>query len=63
MKYKPSTDGEWIRPVKKDYRVACCDCGLVHNIDLRIVKGRIQFRATRNERSTRQKRRYKKYIK
>jgi len=36
--------GEWISPVSRAYRMECCDCGLVHNLDFRIHKGRIQMR-------------------
>lgn len=42
----------WVQPVKKNYRMACCDCCLVHSLDFRIVKNRIQFRARRNNIST-----------
>ena len=49
--------GEWVQPVRRGYKLACCDCGLVHNLDFRLVANRhgakrIQFRAFRNERST-----------
>lgn len=37
--------------------MACCDCGLVHDMDFRIVEGKIQFRARRNNRATGQLRR------
>jgi hypothetical protein len=30
----------------------CCDCGLVHRMDFRIVKGRVQFRPFRDKRAT-----------
>jgi len=56
---------EWIQPVRRGYRMMCCDCGLVHNLDFRIVKRNrtgalmIQFRAYRNERSTALSRRHK----
>ena len=39
--------GEWIQPVRKGYRMECCDCGLVHVLDFRIYRGKIQFRAYR----------------
>jgi hypothetical protein len=48
----------WVQPVPKNYRMACCDCGLVHNLEFRIHKGRIQFRVQRNQRSTGQLRRH-----
>lgn len=51
-RYVQVTDGEWIQPVRRGYKVACCDCGLVHYVDFRIVKGRVQLRAFRNNRAT-----------
>ncbi len=48
--------GEWVQPIRRGYKLACCDCGLVHNLNFRLVqwgRGRkIQFQAFRNERST-----------
>ena len=35
--------GEWTRPRMRDFRKQCCDCGLIHRLDFRIVdatKGR-----------------------
>ena len=29
---------DWQRPVMRGYRLGCCDCGLVHNMDFRVVK-------------------------
>jgi len=51
MKYHPQQDGEWIEP-KAGYRMACCDCGLVHRVEFRVVKGKVQFRAWRDNRAT-----------
>lgn len=51
----------WVRPIRKGYKMACCDCGLVHDMDFRIVGDkakRIQFRVARNNRSTGQVRRW-----
>lgn len=62
-RYPSVQDGEWIRPVKRGYKMACCDCGLVHRVDFEHVKwgnGRkIIFRAYRDERATAAKRRKK----
>lgn len=50
--------GEWVQPVRRGYRMACCDCGLVHRMDFRVVKRDrtgariVQFRVFRAERST-----------
>jgi len=59
LKKEPETeDGwtKWFRPYMKRYRLGCCDCGLVHNVDFRIVReGRrfhVEIRAQRNYRST-----------
>ena len=43
-------DRQWVQPIPKGYHMACCDCGLVHRMDFRIVgvrKPTVQFRATR----------------
>lgn len=58
--YERPSAGEWVQPVKKAYKMACCDCGLVHNLDFRVKDGRIQFRAFRNNRSTALMRRHDK---
>jgi len=58
MKYNIETPNKWIQPIRRGYKFCCCDCGLVHKIDFRIKKGRIQFRAFRNNRATGQVRRH-----
>lgn len=56
----------WVQPVRRGYKLACCDCGLVHSMRFRLVKNprgrglKIQFRARRNERSTALMRRWRK---
>lgn len=57
--YEPQA-GEWVQPIRKGYRLACCDCSLVHTMDFRIHKGRIQFRVFRDNRKTAAMRRKKK---
>ena len=52
--------GVWEKPVMKGYKMACCDCGLVHTMEFRVVNGEIEMRGWRNERSTAQKRRHMK---
>jgi hypothetical protein len=41
---KVGDDGwcEWIYPHMDDYRLACCDCGLVHQMEMKIV--RVEYR-------------------
>jgi hypothetical protein len=55
-RYTKPEAGEWVQPVGRGYKMACCDCGLVHKLDFRTRNGRIQFRAFRDERATAQKR-------
>jgi len=61
-KYKEQYNGEWIQPIRKGYKMMCCDCGLVHKLDFRIKKRKIQFRAFRDNRATGQARRHRKKI-
>jgi hypothetical protein len=38
-RYKQRYDGEgFVVPLNKVYRLGCCDCGLVHEMDFRIYK-------------------------
>lgn len=51
---------DWIHPLE-GYKMACCDCGLVHDMEFEVDdQGRIIFRARRNTRSTGQMRRHRK---
>ena len=59
MKYTNSEEGEWIQPVTENYKLKCCDCGLVHTLNFRIEDEHIQFQAFRDNRSTGQVRRYR----
>ncbi len=43
---------EWVQPVKRGYLMSCCDCGLVHRMNFRIWRGRVQFKAQRAPRYT-----------
>lgn len=49
--------GEWVQPKRKYYSMGCCDCGLVHKMEFRLVPMRggkkIQFRAWRDAKATR----------
>ena len=57
-----AVDGEWtdwVQPVKEGYKMACCDCKLVHVLDFRIEEDRVQFRVRRDNRSTSQLRRHR----
>ena len=39
MSYDVVGYGEWLRPRMRDFREQCCDCGLIHRLDFRIVAG------------------------
>ncbi len=56
MKYVDPKEGEWIKPIKRGYKMMCCDCGLVHRIDFEHTKwgrGRkVIFRCWRDNRAT-----------
>jgi len=61
-----AVDGEWSRwvfPVMDGYKMSCCDCGLVHELQFRVPDDepdRVEFRARRHNRSTGQIRRHRK---
>jgi len=67
-KYLYVNDGEWIVPKRRGYKLICCDCGLTHRINFKLVKtpigNQIYFQAFRENRVTGQIRRWKnnKYI-
>ncbi len=46
------TEGEWVQPRRKNYYMQCCDCGLIHKMNFRLIKDKIgrstiQFQAFR----------------
>jgi len=55
MSSYPAVGDEW--EDCEDIRLACCDCGLVHDIYFRARRGKAQWRIDRNNRSTGQLRR------
>lgn len=52
MSYEVVIPGKWVQPVRRGYKMSCCDCGLVHRMDFRVYKGRAQMRAWRDNRAT-----------
>lgn len=50
--YEQPKRGQWVQPIRRGYKAACCDCGLVHRVDVRIRNGRVQFRVARDNRAT-----------
>lgn len=56
-RYYRVSAGEWVQPRRRRYKLSCCDCGLVHEMNFKLVsygdnKHKIRFQAFRNERST-----------
>ncbi|MCC6779757.1 MAG: hypothetical protein IT537_24515 [Hyphomicrobiales bacterium] len=52
VRYDVVAYGTWTRPRLRNFREQCCDCGLIHRLDFRIVDGRIEFRTRRDDRAT-----------
>lgn len=55
MKYKEPKPGEWVQPIRRGYKMRCCDCGLVHRFNFRLwgrKRSHIQFQVFRDERAT-----------
>lgn len=55
-------NGEWVQPRRKKYEMECCDCGLVHVLNFKLITtpngGKsIIFQAFRDNRRTAQTRR------
>lgn len=50
--FKNQKENKWIKPTPKNYGFGCCDCGLVHDLDFKVLNGRVLFRARRNFKDT-----------
>jgi len=52
-RYPVVESNQWVYPKMDGYRMMCCDCGLVHEIDFEVVDAEyVRLRARRNNRST-----------
>ena len=58
MRVRQIMDGVWHKP--SDY-IGCCDCGLIHRIEYRIRKGKVERCVWRRDRMSNQRRKKKKY--
>ena len=38
MRYKQEKDGIWTQPRMRGYKMRCCDCGLVHRMEFRVLR-------------------------
>lgn len=43
---------EWVQPIRRGYKMRCCECCLVHEMQFRVYNGRAQFKARRHVRAT-----------
>lgn len=39
-KFKQEYANQWVFPNKRKYKMACCDCGLVHTVVFRVIKSK-----------------------
>lgn len=57
VKYRKVQDGDWVRPIMSGYRMRCCDCGLVHRMNFKVIRRgpgyEVVFQAWRDEMATR----------
>ena len=65
--YKAEVAGRWVYPKRRGYRLACCDCGLVHIVNFklrrdRIGRGKILMQFYRDMRATAAMRRAKNVL-
>jgi len=59
-RYPDIKAGQWVE-VSPKYKICCCDCGLVHDLEFRIINGEVQMRAFRDNRSSSALRRYRNF--
>lgn len=58
MRYQQRQDGEGFTVTSGEvHRIACCDCGLVHDFVFISGRGQVGIAARRNNRATSQRRR------
>lgn len=66
VKYKQIVEGELVNPTRRNYKMMCCDCGLVHKLNFFLVKrGKghvIMFRAYLDHKATAAARRKKRKV-
>lgn len=62
-KYKQVYEQEWIRIPFRGHKDACCDCGLVHVINYRLVEGTLEMQVEKIDKRATSARRRKKGLK
>lgn len=49
MRYVQQYEGEWFAPRMKRWFMRCCDCGLTHIMNFRLIGKQIQIQAYRKD--------------
>jgi len=60
-RYPYAEEGAWHVLRWRAHRFVCCDCGLLHVLDFRVVGKQLQMRAFRDQRATGQLRRWMRW--
>ena len=59
MKYPVATEDEWFHIPRKGFRHGCCECSLIHDVDVKVdEQGRVWTRWRVNGRATAAARRW-----
>jgi len=54
-KFVKVREGEWQHPKQEQYYyLKCCDCGLIHRLEFRLHRNRLQLRGWRVEKKKRE---------
>jgi hypothetical protein len=61
LTFEPVGSGEWFPTGKKRTFIACCDCGLVHQLEFAIIDEWLWMRGYRDYTKTRTQRKKKRY--
>jgi hypothetical protein len=51
MTYDKQIQNKWLTPREEGFKLACCDCGLVHDVNFRVKDGRAQINFIRRNKS------------
>jgi len=52
MRAMQVNDGEWVHFSRRGEKLECCDCGLVHDLEFEVRRGRVYLRFRRDRRET-----------
>ena len=50
--YEQVYDGDWTYPIQKNYKEACCHCGLTHKQNYRVRNGYVEVQVFQDKRAT-----------